>query len=147
MVSDESDSNGTNSAIDEYSIALKKHTDGNIYAKDATEEINDDNESVTLINKEEEIETMQEVDNIINMYPEEANCEGLRIYPEEANDEDLRSAESRPKRQNAGTGIDRLVMSFDGNNYKSGTQFFMSKQDLKDETQYLMKLETNIMFT
>ena len=53
MVSDESDSNGTNSAIDEYSIALKKHTDGNIDAKDATEEINDDNESVTLINKEE----------------------------------------------------------------------------------------------
>ena len=72
---------------------------------------------------------MQEVDNIINMYPEEANCEGLRIYPEEANDEDLRSAESRPKRQNAGTGIDRLVMSFNGKTYKSGKKFFMREQE------------------
>ena len=42
------------------------------------------------------------------------------MLSEEKFSEVLRSAESRPKRENAGAGIYRLVISFDGNTYKSG---------------------------
>ena len=66
---------------------------------------------------------MHEVDDIIEIFPEGANDEGLRSTTEESNYEYLRSAKSRPKRQNSGTGIYRLVMSFDGNNYKPGTNY------------------------
>ena len=34
----------------------------------------------------------------------------IEMFPEEASDEFLRTAKYRPKRQNAGTGIERLVM-------------------------------------
>ena len=44
----------------------------------------------------------------------------IYIFPEEKYVEVLRSAESRPKRDNNGAVIERLVMSFDGNTYKSG---------------------------
>ena len=40
--------------------------------------------------KKDEIYTMQEVHDIIDMLPEEANDEVLRSFPEEANDEDLK---------------------------------------------------------
>ena len=40
------------------------------------------------------------------------------MLPEEKDSEVLRSAESGPKRDNTGTGIYRLLMSFDGNTYK-----------------------------
>ena len=55
-------------------------------------------ESATPFNIEEELTNMQDLDDTIDMFPEEANDEGLR------------SAENMPKKQNAGTGIDRLVM-------------------------------------
>ena len=44
---------------------------------------------------------MQEIDDVI------------KIFPEKANYEVLRSAKSIPKRQNSGKGIDQLLMSFD----------------------------------
>ena len=49
MVSYESDSNESNSDIDEDKVTSTQHTDGNIYAKDVAEAINDDNESVISI--------------------------------------------------------------------------------------------------
>ena len=36
------------------------------------------------------------------------------MFPEDKDGEVLRSAESIPKRENSGTGIYQLVMSFDG---------------------------------
>ena len=60
---------------------------------------------------------------IINIFPEEGKYEGLRSTPEEANDKDLRSTEIRPKRKNAGTGIDQLFMYFYGKNCKSGKNY------------------------
>ena len=53
----------------------------------------------------------------------------IEIFPEEANDEYFRSAENRPKRQNYGTRIDQLIMSFDGNTYNSGNKIFMGEQE------------------
>ena len=44
----------------------------------------------------------------------------IYIFPEEKYVEVLRSAESRPKRYNAGAGTDRLVMYFDRKTYNSG---------------------------
>ena len=63
---------------------------------------------------------MQEVDYIIEIFPEEANDEGLTSSPEESNYEYLRSAKIRSKIQNYGTGIDRLGLSFYEETYKSG---------------------------
>ena len=74
---------------------MKKHMEVEILIMHRN--LNEDDESVTSINEEDEIETIQELDNIINMLPEEANDEGLRISPEKANIEYLRSAGSRPK--------------------------------------------------
>ena len=34
----------------------------------------------------------------------------IKMFIEESNDEDPRSAENRPKRQNYGAGIERLVI-------------------------------------
>ena len=48
-------------------------TDGSRYAKDTGEEISDDRKSVTSTNEEYDIETMHELDDIIKMFPEEAN--------------------------------------------------------------------------
>ena len=45
------------------------------------------------------------------------------MFLEEKDSEVLRSPVSIPKREYAGTGIDQLVMSFDGKIYKSGKQF------------------------
>ena len=42
----------------------------------------------------------------------------IEILPEGASDEVFSSAEDRLKRENAGTGMERLVMLFDGNTYK-----------------------------
>ena len=57
--------------------------------------------------------TIQDLDDVIEMFPEEAN------------DEDLRIAENRPKLQNPGAGIDILFMSLDGKTYKSGNKLFI----------------------
>ena len=50
----------------------------------------------------------------------------IYMFPEVPSDEVLRSAEIRPKRENSDTGIERLVMLFDGSTYKSGKQLFMT---------------------
>ena len=50
------------------------------------------------------------------------------MFPEGATDEILRSAQKRPKRDTSGTGIDRLVISFDGKTYKSGNKLFIRDQ-------------------
>ena len=71
---------------------------------------------------------MQELDDIIEVLPEEENDEGLRSAPQEENDEYLRSSESMPKRQNSRTGIDRVVMYFDEKTYKSGKTLFTRYQ-------------------
>ena len=44
----------------------------------------------------------------------------IDMFLEEKNGEVLRSSESRQKKENAGAGIDRLVMYFDGKTNKSG---------------------------
>ena len=100
---------------------MKKHMEVEILIMHRN--LNEDDESVTSINEEDGIDTMNEVDDIIEMFPEGANGESLRSTPEEANDEYLRSAESSPKRQNSKTGIYILVMSFDQNTYKSGKKY------------------------
>ena len=53
---------------------------------------------------------MQDINEVIDMFLEDKD------------DEVFRSAGSRPKRENTGAGIDRLVMSFDGKTYHSGKQ-------------------------
>ena len=42
------------------------------------------------------------------------------MFPEEKDNEVLRSMESRPKRDNIGAGIERLLIYFDGKTYKLG---------------------------
>ena len=49
--------------------------------------------------------------------------EVIRMLPEEKNGEVLRSAESIPKSENSGGGIDQLAISFYGKTYKSGIFF------------------------
>ena len=49
--------------------------------------------------------------------------EVIDVLPEEKDYKVFRSAESIPKRENAGAGIDRLVMYFDGKTYKLGRNF------------------------
>ena len=48
----------------------------------------------------------------------------IEMFSEEANDEDLRSAKNRPNIKNSGTGMDQLVIPFDGNTHKSENQLF-----------------------
>ena len=43
--------------------------------------------------------------------------EVIKMIPKEKDNEVLKSAEIRPKRENTGTGIDRLVMYFYGKTY------------------------------
>ena len=54
--------------------------------------------------------------------------EVIYMFPKEKDGEVLRGAESRPKMENAGTGIYQLVIYFDSRAYKSGKRFFMRKQ-------------------
>ena len=68
-----------------------------------------DDEFAESINKEEEMDMfldgvrfIQDINEVINMFPEEASAEVLR------------RAENRTKLENSGVGIDILVMSFDG---------------------------------
>ena len=49
--------------------------------------------------------------------------EVIDMFPEDKDDEFLSSAESRPKREIYGAGIDQLLMSFDGNTYSSGGKY------------------------
>ena len=46
--------------------------------------------------------------------------EVIKVFPEEPSNDFFRSAGNRPKIENSGAGMDRLVMSFGGNTYKSG---------------------------
>ena len=52
-----------------------------------------ENESIASINEKEEMTTMQDLDDLVE------------IFREEANNEDLRSAKNRPKGQNSGAGV------------------------------------------
>ena len=61
--------------------------------------------------------TMQDLDDVIKMFPEGAS------------DEVLRSSENRPKRDNFGSGIESLVMSFDEKTYKSVNKLFTREQE------------------
>ena len=54
--------------------------------------------------------------------------EVVEMFPEEANNEDTKSAQNRPKIHNADTGIEILFISFDGKTYKSGNKFFMREK-------------------
>ena len=56
------------------------------------------------------------------------NNEVIEMLPEEKYSEVLKSAETQPKRENAGAVIDQLVMFFDGKTYKSGN-FLMMEQE------------------
>ena len=69
------------------------------------------------------------------------------MFLENKEDEVLRSAESILKRENAGTGIDILVMSFYGKTYKSGNQFFMRERESKDKIDSFMIVENDVIFT
>ena len=73
--------------------------------------INSD-KSVASINEEKVIINMQDLDNVIKMFPEEANYG------------DFSSSENSPKIQNA----DQLVMYFDGKTHKSGNQFLIKEK-------------------
>ena len=59
----------------------------------------------------------------------------IKMFPEEKDDGVLRSAESRPKRENSGAGIDQLVLTFDGKTYKSGN-FLKGGKRVKDRLIY-----------
>ena len=76
---------------------------------------------------------MQEIHEVIQMCPEEKYY-GL-----------LRSLEGRPKRENSRAGIDRLVIYFDGNTYKSGG-IFIKEQESTDETDSFMEVPTKVVF-
>ena len=47
----------------------------------------------------------------------------IEIFPEVSSTDVLGRSEEKPKIDNAGSGIDRLVMLFDGKVYKPGNQF------------------------
>ena len=68
--------------------------------------INDD-KSFSPTKKEVEMMNMKYLDEVVD------------IFPKEANNEDFRRSGKRSKRQNNDVDIDRLVMSFDRNTYKS----------------------------
>ena len=76
MISDESNSNDPNIDIDEDSVGLTQDAEINRHAEYSSEMINDD-ESVSPINEEEEMTNMQDLDEAIKMFPEEANNEYL----------------------------------------------------------------------
>ena len=59
--------------------------------------INDDN-SVSSVNEKEEMKNMQDLDEVVKMFPEEEN------------DEYLRSTGHQPKRNNADAVIDILAI-------------------------------------
>ena len=59
----------------------------------------------------------------------------IKMFPEEKDDGVLRSAESRPKSENSGSGIDQLVLTFDGKTYKSGN-FSKEGKRVKDRLIY-----------
>ena len=84
LVSDESDSNDPNIDTDEDSTGSTQDSEVNRDAEDAAGMIIDA-KSVAPINEEEEMTTMQDLDDVIKMFPEEAN------------DEYFRSSENRPK--------------------------------------------------
>ena len=54
--------------------------------------------------------------------------EVILMFPEEKYYEVLSIVEIRPKRENSGAGIDRLVIFFYGKTYKSGKYSFMREQ-------------------
>ena len=58
----------------------------------------------------------------------------------------MRSAETGPKRENVSTGINRLVISFDGKTYKSGKYCFLREQESKDDTDSFIKVATDVVF-
>ena len=60
---------------------------------------------------------MQDIDEVVEVFPEEEKCEYMR------------SAENIQKRQNSGSFIDRLVMEFYEKTYKSGNKLFMREQE------------------
>ena len=72
--------------------------------------------------------------------------EVIEIFPENKYGEVLRRAEGGLKMENVVAVIYLLVMSFDGNTYKS-VKKFMREQESKDETDSFMKIATNVMFT
>ena len=99
LISDEYYSNDSDSNIEaEYQISTTE-----------VEIINYD-ESVTLIREEEEAQIFLEGERLV-----QNTNEVIYMFPEEKYDEVLRSAESGTRRENAGAGIDQLVISFDGN--------------------------------
>ena len=57
--------------------------------------------------------------------------EVINISSEEKGGEVFSSAKIRPKRDDAGAGINRLVISFAANKYKPG-MFLMKKKESKD---------------
>ena len=63
---------------------------------------------------------MQDINKVIDMLPEEKH------------DEVLRRAESRPKRENVGARLYRLVMYFDRKTYKSGFFYEGKKPKISD---------------
>ena len=66
--------------------------------------------------------------------------EVIEIFIEESSNEVLRRDENIRKRQNAGAGIDRLVISFGGKTYKSGKKLCIIEQELKEETDSFIKV-------
>ena len=64
------------------------------------------------------------------MFPEGAMFilgvnEVIKVFPEEPSNDFFRSAGNRPKIENSGAGIDRVVMLFDEKTYKSTNKLFM----------------------
>ena len=93
MISDESDSNDTNSDTYEELLVSAQYAEVNRDAENATENLYYD-ESVSPINEEEYLTNIQDLGKVID------------IFPEEANNKHLRSSENRPKIKTHGAGID-----------------------------------------
>eukprot|EP00957_Ditylum_brightwellii_P180683 13764195-Ditylum_brightwellii.AAC.2 len=119
--------------------------------KDSAEDINDENEFIDDDEEQKEEETTiieyddKSIDNTNN------NNDGQSMNKDETNNDsdnehtDIEYANGRPKRSNAGTGVDRLEITVGGKSYESHrAKQLIQKHSLKRKTrktqQYLQAM-------
>eukprot|EP00957_Ditylum_brightwellii_P156447 11906568-Ditylum_brightwellii.AAC.1 len=116
--------------------------------KASIEDINDENESIDDDKEQREEETNIIEDDDESIDKTNDDDDGQSTNEDETNNdsdnkhEDIDYTNGHPKRSNAGTGIDRLEMTFGGKSYKShkAKQFIQKhlfKQKTRKKQQYL----------
>jgi hypothetical protein len=128
-----------------------------------TEDEEDNDIDNTNIEQEEDDDIMHESDDVlppINEHVEERSEDSDSTSTNETTEskerestesEERTYANQRPRRENAGLGVDTLEMSFDGKSYTHGRhrQFMMVKEnyDINQDMDSYMSLATKVMFT